>query len=189
MSIKSSIVTEATSKELNSPQFLENKSICEIWEEYIGEKKGSCRGKCNVWALVFHEKFDSNQYVEVKFNSNVLTSPNLFIKSETTTVESSEILISGVTLRLNRFTVKRESAIGNIMLKYNSNYNKLVDGYISSQDLKSYSTYIKTIIYKLKNFKVTLITFDRKEEKLYIKCNRILKYPSFLDEILRLNID
>jgi hypothetical protein len=91
------IESVAMSNELDSPYYLENKEVCELWNDFVESKNGTVNGKYNAWSFGLKATIKTTVNWTIIVKRSTYTGGFLFISSkeqnvqETLAIKTSEL--------------------------------------------------------------------------------------------------
>lgn len=84
--------SDASSDELTSPYYIQNKMICEEFEQFILRNNGTVKGKFNAWSYVVYGKIPHQNKWEFKIKKSTYTSNgNLLLSSKKQSLQATSI--------------------------------------------------------------------------------------------------
>ena len=87
-------------EEEDSPFFIENKRICEFWDQIITKKSGSVHGKYTAWALHLTGNFKTDYNCRIQLKKSTSTSTgNLFISDDKLVYKQTLFTLSNLNLQ------------------------------------------------------------------------------------------
>jgi len=133
------LISDASPEELASPYYIQNKLICEAFEQFILEKNGKVKGKFNAWSFVVYGKIPHHNKGEFKIKKSTYTSTgNLLMSSKKQSLQLESIWFAKLS----------ESDCSDFLIEKSKWYkqSKKIDSYYSIQTKTPQHSFIKSLI-------------------------------------------
>ena len=184
-----SITLVAAPSELNSPFFLKNKHVCEVWEGFIKKHEGTIKGKCSVWALIVEGKIKKNTIWTFKIKKSTSSTSNIFISSKKAIIEFSTIQASDINLKCTSFRIRKYKWLDFIRLKLSSNHMRVNKELvlIAKNINRVEENRLVELIKKLPiTIKADIVQYNDEKKTLMLRFQSILDDLEFVERIMQL---
>lgn len=76
------ITTNASYDQLNSPYYLENQQLGQLWEEFSSAYNGNIKGTYNAWSCRYQIELTSSNPIKIEIEKSTFSGGNLLLSSK-----------------------------------------------------------------------------------------------------------
>ena len=164
----------------SSEFYLENKAICEAWEDYTLQNGGTIDGSYTSWAIYFHGEIPKLN-CSFQIQKSNIDNGSILIPAKKSIRKQSILLFSNVSLKAS-FIIRKKTFLDKIGL---SSY-KEVNQYYSTNSRGSTNT-IEALLKFLKLYldqkEIQEFFYNKTTKQFQITFNHLIESPSIIEEI------
>lgn len=164
-----SLISDASPDEIKSPYYIQNKIICEKFEQFILNKSGKIKGKFNAWSYVVYGKTPHPSKWEFKIKKATYSSGNLLLSTKYQSLQVESIWFAkNMETDCSDFLIQKP--------KWYNRFKKLNDFYSIKSKTPNHdliSSLTKILSPLLINQNIWKISYQNNELKIETRCENL----------------
>lgn len=173
--------------EESSPYFIKNRKICQFWDEYVENKKGTGLGKYTAWALLFKGNFNSINNWKVTVRKSTSQSSHLFVSNDNLVFSQTLIEATEINLGTSDFIIRKWNLVDYAKREFipklsrlNINPNYAIIGNLKGEALIKCINILKSLINKNE---LEQLRYSVKSNHFKINIHSLLTDRKLIDKI------
>ncbi|MBL4652580.1 MAG: hypothetical protein JKY53_06905 [Flavobacteriales bacterium] len=178
------IKSNASKDRESSPFFIENRDICEFWENYISEKGGKSSGEYTAWALSFNGKFTTQYQWVIKLKKATFSNGGLLISADKNIFKQTTFITDNTDRFSQDFIIRKSNWLD--ILRSKINPLKLWKSYVvigteNQDNLKELTSALSDLF---SNKKVKSVSYSKTDKQLEIHIHQLVTDKRIIDQIV-----